>query len=139
MSQLPPPIIRSRTSLCGDCKCDIDKSDPCSSCPKNKWGPVMCEFLDGDPDDESATGERVETNFPSVTTLASNFVTSVKDEVKARVTGGKKIEKEEIDRRLTVCRECEFFHAPSQRCKKCGCFLAWKTAWRSQKCPIGKW
>lgn len=37
------------------------------------------------------------------------------------------------------CEPCEFYRASDKRCSKCGCFLAVKTAWKSQHCPVGKW
>jgi hypothetical protein len=46
---------------------------------------------------------------------------------------------QEKEQRYSLCEKCEFFHAATKRCQKCGCYLKWKTDWLSQKCPIGKW
>lgn len=49
----------------------------------------------------------------------------------------------EIHDLLAACRECEHFTGDS--CAKCGCTVAAdevlfnKLAWRSEKCPEGKW
>jgi hypothetical protein len=71
--------------------------------------------------------------------MASNFGSAIGGEIKARLSGAAKITEEETSRRYAICEGCEFFYAPSKRCKKCGCYLKWKTAWRSQSCPVGKW
>jgi len=131
LSQLPLPIVNSRKNACR-CKCDIDFGDPCASCPKKRWGPNMCVT----PIDQIETKQ---VSFPKVQTLALNLASAVGAEVKSRFLGNSQLGFEEIKKRLAICESCEFFHIPSQRCKKCGCFLKWKTAWRSQKCPVGKW
>jgi hypothetical protein len=44
-------------------------------------------------------------------------------------------------RRLAVCRACEFFR--DNRCQQCGCRLAGdviaKARWASEGCPAGRW
>lgn len=39
--------------------------------------------------------------------------------------------------RMNICQKCE--HFDHGRCSQCGCFLAIKTGWASEKCPIDKW
>jgi hypothetical protein len=80
-----------------------------------------------------------ESSFPSIHKIVSNFAYAAKSELKSIATGKENLDAEEIKKRYSICEGCEFFHTPSKRCKKCGCYLKWKTAWRSQKCPIGKW
>ena len=138
--QLPPPIANCRRQKCGDCNCGLDFGDPCASCPMKKWGPEMCNF----PPEEEAEQVRqqepqTQSAFPPISQMASNLASALKSEVRSRVSGQVKLDPEEIKGRLAICEGCEFYHSPSKRCKKCGCFLKWKTAWRSQKCPIGKW
>ena len=79
------------------------------------------------------------TNFPSAGTMAKNFTNALLAEGKSMVSGQAQLSEEEINKRMDTCKQCEFFYSPSKRCKKCGCFLAFKTSWRSQHCPIGKW
>jgi len=59
---------------------------------------------------------------------------------KAAVTGQQVISsKDEIDRRLSICRGCEFFQEDPMKCQKCGCFLNLKTRLETEHCPIAKW
>lgn len=134
--QLPPPIANSRKSKCGNCSCGVDFGDPCASCPSKKWGPEMCV---SPPEEEPLEINKKPPQLPNAGEMALNFVSAVKSEVRSRVSGAKNVSEDEIKQRLEICSGCEFYHKPSKRCKKCGCFLKWKTAWRSQKCPIGKW
>ena len=78
-------------------------------------------------------------SFPTKTTMVKNFLVALKEEAKSRLIEKNKISEEETNQRYSICEKCEFFHAPTKRCQKCGCFLKWKTSWKSQKCPIGKW
>jgi uncharacterized paraquat-inducible protein A len=71
--------------------------------------------------------------------IVSNFATAIKDEAIATIHRDPLPNIEEIERRMSICQECEFFLPKQKRCMKCGCFLRWKTALRSQKCPIEKW
>lgn len=52
--------------------------------------------------------------------------------------------------RLSICETCEFRKVLSKKnwdlvlvdtpaCKKCGCILNWKTSFKREQCPIGKW
>ena len=43
------------------------------------------------------------------------------------------------DKRLDVCKDCEYFDGRQLRCKACGCYLIAKAAIRGSKCPKGKW
>lgn len=126
---LPDVIARTRKSICR-CNCTINFSDPCATCPQNNWNKIFCN------ESEPLTNQG---SFPSITQMAKNFATSLGEEAKAKIKGTAKLSEDESSRRFSICEECEFFHSPSRRCKKCGCFLKWKTTWRSQKCPIGKW
>ena len=59
---------------------------------------------------------------------------------KAAATGQKVVaSKEEIERRLSICKACEFFEASPMKCRKCGCFLNLKTRLETEHCPIAKW
>jgi hypothetical protein len=51
---------------------------------------------------------------------------------------------EEKERRLSICRGCEFFKLSTlnshlSTCLKCGCALNLKTRLETEHCPIGKW
>lgn len=51
----------------------------------------------------------------------------------------KKINEEESNERLDICKLCPEFIAITSQCKKCGCFMNLKTKLEAAKCPIGKW
>lgn len=63
-------------------------------------------------------------------TLAREMVTFTK-------SGFKTVSPEEAQRRLGICRTCDFF--TGKRCLKCGCFMVAKTKMATTACPIGKW
>lgn len=50
-----------------------------------------------------------------------------------------KLSEEERNLRYDICKKCEWLFAPTNSCKKCGCFMAVKTYIPYQSCPIGKW
>jgi hypothetical protein len=51
----------------------------------------------------------------------------------------KRSSEQEFDRRMDICRSCEFFRVKTETCKKCGCFMKLKTKLERAHCPIGKW
>jgi len=44
-----------------------------------------------------------------------------------------------VDARLDICKNCEFYRARTNQCKKCGCFMKLKATLENAKCPLGKW
>ena len=46
---------------------------------------------------------------------------------------------EEYNKRLDICKSCEFYFKPTGTCKKCGCFMRLKAKISSLSCPINKW
>lgn len=55
-------------------------------------------------------------------------------------------DKETIEMRRSVCRDCgykvegiNFAGIKADRCSMCGCFTQTKTAKLSNSCPVGKW
>jgi hypothetical protein len=51
----------------------------------------------------------------------------------------KRSDEEEFERRMDICRSCEFFRVRTETCRKCGCFMKLKTKLERANCPIGKW
>jgi len=47
--------------------------------------------------------------------------------------------KEEADKRLTICKNCDRLDHEEMKCKECGCFMEFKTLIPRISCPIGKW
>lgn len=76
---------------------------------------------------------------PSVVSMISTAASAAVDEAKAVYDGVGKVPESEKKRRMEICEACDQFDPSGKRCRKCGCFMALKTAMRSQACPIGKW
>jgi len=130
-----------RLSKCKECNCKVDFSDPNSSCPNKNWGKVLIT--------ENGWKEVVEmptlninppqVEYPKKIEQIKNFLKSSKEELTSIYNGTESLTEKEKEKRLEICRSCNFFDQRSNRCKKCGCYMPIKTTWRSQKCPIGKW
>lgn len=43
------------------------------------------------------------------------------------------------EKRLAICKGCEFYLKPTGQCLKCGCFMKIKTRIKSLPCPIDKY
>jgi hypothetical protein len=41
--------------------------------------------------------------------------------------------------RYSVCNSCPELIKLTKQCKKCGCFMSYKTKLENSACPIGKW
>jgi hypothetical protein len=48
-------------------------------------------------------------------------------------------EKELIEYRLDICKQCPWLDKRLVKCRKCGCFMKLKSTLRQAKCPIDKW
>ena len=44
-----------------------------------------------------------------------------------------------FESRMKICRACPELWAPTEQCKKCGCFMSLKAKLDAAKCPIDKW
>jgi hypothetical protein len=42
------------------------------------------------------------------------------------------------NRRMSICRKCPKLVFKTN-CSECGCFVNWKTDFKAEECPIGKW
>lgn len=51
----------------------------------------------------------------------------------------KRTDKDLSDYRMSICLSCPELIRISNQCKKCGCFMSFKTKIEASKCPIGKW
>lgn len=78
--------------------------------------------------------------MPSITQMAKNITKSLALNAKSFISGyGLTLPTEEANRRLEICKGCEFFDSVKTRCSKCGCQMAVKTYLKAEKCPVGKW
>jgi Family of unknown function (DUF6171) len=77
---------------------------------------------------------------PSLPQMALNLTRAVIETVKSAASGAPlSVSKDEEQRRLNICQSCEFFNAEKSTCRKCGCFMKFKTRLNSADCPAGKW
>jgi hypothetical protein len=92
-----------------------------------------CSFCNGD----GCNGEcRNQNKTPSMFQMAKNLAGSMKDAAKDGFTTN---DVDETERRMEICRGCEFYIPDQNRCSKCGCKMAFKSKLRSAHCPVGKW
>jgi hypothetical protein len=78
------------------------------------------------------------TDLPA---LARKFTSSVFREARHRLTGEPPLSSEDIAARLSICATCpaRMGEMPLARCRACGCFLAAKSRFASESCPLQKW
>jgi len=43
------------------------------------------------------------------------------------------------EKRLDICKECEFYRQSMSQCKKCMCIMKIKVHFKNAKCPMEKW
>jgi hypothetical protein len=78
--------------------------------------------------------------MPTALQMAKNIVRTTVDSVKGIAEGNPlNVSNDDANRRKNICEGCEFYQKTSQRCTKCGCFMAVKTYIKAAVCPIGKW
>lgn len=81
--------------------------------------------------------------LPSLMLRVARFVPAI---MRHALDGGRKRTENEVEELLAICEQCPLFRADVGKCAKCGCncsrnadeFLN-KLAWRSERCPEGKW
>jgi len=77
--------------------------------------------------------------MPGFSAMAKNLIESAKT---LATKGLKAASKEERERRLAICRDCEHIESANtshERCRQCGCVLAFKSALAALGCPLKKW
>lgn len=79
-------------------------------------------------------------SYPSVPQMAKNLGKDVVNNFKSVIAGNPiNVEQDEAGKRKAICNGCEFFNKQSERCLKCGCYMAVKVYLKASHCPIGKW
>ena len=78
------------------------------------------------------------TETPSIISQIRSASTAAIDFVKS---GFKMVDEEEVERRHNICKSCEHYNAPENRCNVCGCYLKLKQRLESSHCPlpVPKW
>ena len=49
------------------------------------------------------------------------------------------VSEEEQEKRMDICRRCEYYSMRQNRCRQCGCYLSHKVKFGVSKCPVDKW
>ena len=79
-------------------------------------------------------------NFPTLPQMAKNLGRDIVKNVQSVAQGNSVgAASEEVEKRRSICRSCEYYNSFQDRCTKCGCFLAVKTYLKASNCPINKW
>ena len=117
---------------------DQSKTRPCA-CDNQRTGKAdtpdqcrVCWLYHNDPAYQRAWAGPPE--LPGIIKQAVNFLGAL---VQHAPAGLPPATKEETERRLAICRTCDFL--VQGRCSKCGCPVAATVAWADQHCPLGKW
>jgi hypothetical protein len=82
--------------------------------------------------------------LPTIGVMAKNVLGAAGRVITAATAGQPVQASEEVfQRRMKICTACEFLDKASQRCGKCGCFVAaqviGKARLATEKCPENKW
>ena len=72
---------------------------------------------------------------PTLLDMAKDLIVST---TKHALSGFKKSE-DMSQERMKICESCPFYVADQKRCARCGCYMPIKSAWKTAKCPEGKW
>lgn len=81
-------------------------------------------------------GASPDLNYPPLMEQAGNALAAAG---RAIASGFARVDQAEQGRRLTICRDCEWFDKTEGRCSKCGCLTQLKTWLSTERCPIAKW
>lgn len=135
IAQIPPAILQRRQRLCGECSCEINKSDACAVCPKGKWKQFFCEESFVPPPHSSPV-----STPPSLADMVKSAASSAATWASR---GFQHADEATLNTRIKTCQDCEFWNSKgfhgTGRCMKCGCSTWAKLRMATEKCPIGKW
>ena len=86
---------------------------------------------------EEIAKQPVTPPLPSTFEMAKNLTKSALTAARSVLQGQPLKESDnEAQRRLEICKRCEFFRQVDQRCSRWGCYMAVKTYLKSSKCPL---
>lgn len=81
-----------------------------------------------------------EKQYPSFSKQGENLAKFTFELIKKAIRQEALLVSPEVkNERLTICRSCDWYDAPQNRCKHCGCFLDQKASYALDSCPIHKW
>lgn len=79
-------------------------------------------------------------DYPSLPEQGKNLAKFTFQVLQKALNGGPLIVSETVyQKRMSICRKCEYFDKSAIRCKHCGCFLQQKARVALDSCPIQKW
>ena len=78
----------------------------------------------------------IEKPLPGLFTQAKNLAVATMNYM---ATGGAKVTAEVKSERLAICGSCHECRPSDGRCSACGCYVAIKSQWAGEACPLGKW
>lgn len=117
-----------------------DPDSPLLIGPDGRFTPNPAVFTRTEASYTPPEARREPPPMPSLARQAVNFTRAAVRHVAA---GRPKASDEVKAARLAICRECEFYVPETIRCRAagCGCYLAVKTGWAAQSCPLDppKW
>lgn len=68
-----------------------------------------------------------------------SYLDKIKEKLELQAEKIKFTDQNTIDKRFSICLECEYLIKTTNTCQKCGCFMALKTKLKNVTCPINKW
>jgi len=81
-----------------------------------------------------------DNELPPLKEQAKNLFNDLSKAIAKSVKNGTVLaSKEEIQRRLEICVNCELYNAQKKRCTKCGCWTSKKVLLEHIDCPLDKW
>lgn len=87
-----------------------------------------------------AMDTNTDNELPPIKEQARNLFTDLSKAIAKSVKNGKVLAaKEEIERRLEICVQCDMYNAKKKRCSKCGCWTNKKVLLENIDCPLAKW
>ena len=79
-------------------------------------------------------------DYPSLPEQGKNLAKFTFQVLQKALNGGPLIVSETVyQKRMSICRKCEYFDKSAIRCKHCGCFLQQKARVALDSCPINRW
>lgn len=74
--------------------------------------------------------------YPGFAEMAKGFAESIVEYTKQ---GFPKRPKEDAEKILAICQECDEYDTQRKRCYICGCKMEVKITWATTSCPLKKW
>jgi len=81
-----------------------------------------------------------EQSYPSLPDQAKNLAKFSFQVVQSALGNTPILVSSEVkEKRLEICRSCEYYDEKQIRCRQCGCFLEHKAQFALDSCPLDKW